>query len=403
LEKLVLRNIEFDNECQKHLFHAVGKLKYLKELDFGMSTITQTGAVTLAEVLPSLQLLEKLVLRHIEFDNECQKHLFHAVGKLKYLKELDFGLSPITQTGHVTLAEVLPSLQLLEKLVLENIEFDDECQKHLFHAVGKLKYLKELDLGLSTITQTGALAEVLPSLQLLEKLVLRNIEFDNECQKHLFHAVGKLKYLKELGFRLSTITQTGAVTLAEVLPSLQLLEKLVLEDIEFDDECQKHLFHAVGKLKYLKELDLGWSTITQTGAVTLAEVLPSLQLLEKLVLRNIEFDNECQKHLFHAVGKLKYLKGLNLRCSEITLAGAATLTDVLPTLRNLRWILLSKIKSDETEISSDEESEENEISSDEESEENETSSDEESEGNETPKSKLEAAARLVPGLRILWW
>jgi hypothetical protein len=142
-------------------------------------------------------------------------------------------------------------------------------------------------------------------------------------------------------------------------------------------------------------------------------VLPSLQLLEKLVLEDIEFDNECQKHLFHAVGKLKYLKELNLGYSEITLAGAATLTDVLPTLRNLRWILLSKIKSDETEISSDEESEgneissdeeseENEISSDEESEENETSSDEESEGNETPKSKLESAARLVPGLIILW-
>jgi hypothetical protein len=66
---------------------------------------------------------------------------------LKYLKELDIGKFRITQTGAVTLAEVLPSLQLLENLVLGSIGFDDECQKHLFHAVGKLKYLKELDLG----------------------------------------------------------------------------------------------------------------------------------------------------------------------------------------------------------------------------------------------------------------
>ena len=404
LEKLVLKEIVFDDEWQKHLFHAVGKLKYLKELDVGRSTITQTGSVTLADVLPSLQLLEKLVLRNNVFDDECQKHLFHAVGKLKYLKELDLGYSKITQTGAVTLAEVLPSLQLLEKLMLDHIEFDDECQKHLFHAVGKLTYLKELDFESSEITQTGAvtLAEVLPSLQLLEMLVLGSIKFDDEWPKHLFHAVGKLKYLKELDFGWSTIIQTGAVTLAEVLPSLQLLEKLVLDDIEFDDECQKHLFHAVGKLTYLEELDFGSSEITQTGAVTLAEVLPSLQLLEMLVLGSIKFDDECQKHFFHAVGKLKYLKYLHLGHSEITLAGAATLTDVLPTLRNLRLIWLSKIESDETEISSDEESEENEISSDEESEENETSSDEESEGNETPKSKLEAAARLVPGLSILW-
>jgi hypothetical protein len=74
----------------------------------------------------------------------------------------------------------------------------------------------------------------------------------------------------------------------------------------------------------------------------------------------------------------------------------------LPTLRNLRLICLSKIESEGNETSSDEESEGNKTSSDEESEGNETSSDEESEGNETPKSKLKAAARLVPGLRILW-
>ncbi|CAB3985996.1 Hypothetical predicted protein [Paramuricea clavata] len=177
----------------------------------------------------------------------------------------------------------------------------------------------------------------------------------------------------------------------------------MLDDIGFDDECQKHLFHAVGKLKYLKELVFRLSKITQTDAVTLAEVLPSLQLLEKLVFGNIEFDDECQKHLFHAVGKLKYLKELDLKRSKITLAGLDALTDVLPTLPNLRWIWFSKIKSDETETSSDQESEGNETSSDEESEENETSSDEESEENETPKSKLKALAHLVPGLKVLWY
>ncbi|CAB4028879.1 NLRC5 isoform X2 [Paramuricea clavata] len=244
LEEIVFPDVLMHDHSVAGFFDALTSLRYLKYLDFGRSTITQVGAVTLAEVLPSLQLLEKLVLGNIGFDHECQKYLFHAVGKLEYLKEHDFGWSKFTQTGAVTLAEVLPSLQLLEKLLLNNIGFDDECQKHLFHAVGKLKYLKELDLGSSTITQTAAL---------LEKLVLKGIEFDDECQKHLFHAAGKLKYLKELDLGWSTITQTGAVSLAEVLPSLELLEKLVLKKIGFDDECQKHLFHAVGKLKYLKK------------------------------------------------------------------------------------------------------------------------------------------------------
>jgi Ran GTPase-activating protein (RanGAP) involved in mRNA processing and transport len=281
LKEIVFPDVLMCDDGVTGCFDALRSLKYLKNLDLGRSMITQAGDVTLADVLPSLQLLEKLVVGNIGYDDECQKHLFHAVGKLKYLKELDLSFSKISQTGAVTLANVLPSLQLLEKLALQNIEFDDECQKHLFHAVGKLKYLKELDLSFSKISQTGAvtLANVLPSLQLLEKLVFKVIEFDDECPKHLFHAVGKLKYLKELDLWVSKITQTGAVTLAEVLPSLQLLEKLVLHYFAFDDECQKHPFHAVGKLKYLKELDFGWSEIIQTGAVTLAEVLPSLQLL----------------------------------------------------------------------------------------------------------------------------
>ncbi|CAB4028878.1 Hypothetical predicted protein [Paramuricea clavata] len=308
--------------------------------------------------------------------------LCYAVGKLKYLKELDLGWSKITQTAAVTLADVLPSLQLLEKLVLKEIEFDNECQKYLCYAVGKLKYLNELRLEWSgMITQTGPVtfAEVLPSLQ-MEKLMFGNIGFNDERQKHLFHAVGKLKYLKEFYFDGSKITQTGAITVADVLPSLQFLEVLVLGKFEFDNECQKHLFHAVGKLKFLKKLGLGWSKITQTGAVTLAEVLPSLQLLEELVMNMIEFDDECQEHLFHSVGKLKYLKNFDLFCTKITLAGAAALTDVFPTLRNLRLIVLSKIESEESETSGDEESEEN----------------------ETPKSKLKAAAHLVPGLEIRW-
>ncbi len=99
---------------------------------------------------------------------------------------------------------------------------------------------------------------------------------------------GKLKYLKELNLRCFRATETGVETSAEVLPSLQLLEKLVLEfntDTYFDNSYYyKQLFGSLGKLKYLEELRLGGVDVSETGAVTLAEVLPSLQLLEKLVL-----------------------------------------------------------------------------------------------------------------------
>ena len=162
---------------------------------------------------------------------------------------------------------MLPSLTLLEKLVLGYISSHDECNKQLFAAVGNLKYLRELDLGETHITKTGAeaLARVLPSLKLLEKLVLGYIPFVDECNKQLFAAVGNLKYLKELDLGETHITKTGAEALARVLPSLTLLEKLVLVYISSDDECDKQLFAAVGNLKYLKELDLGETHIAKTG------------------------------------------------------------------------------------------------------------------------------------------
>ncbi|CAB4009579.1 NLR family CARD domain-containing 3-like, partial [Paramuricea clavata] len=345
LEKLVLGGINFDDGCQKQLFAALGKLKYLKELDLCYTRITQTGAEALALVLPSLQLLEKLDLGKNDFVDGCKNTLFSALGKLKYLKELNLSCTRITQTAAEALADVLQSLLLLEKLVLGRINFDGGCQKQLFAALGKLKYLKKLDLCYTRITQTGAeaLADVLPSLQLLEKLVLGGINFDDGCQKQLFAALGKLKYLKELDLCYTRVTQTGVEALADVLPSLQLLEKLDLGKIDFDDGCQKQLFSALRKLKYLKELDLCYTRITQTGAEALADVLPSLQLLEKLDLGKIDFDDGCQKQLFSALGKLKYLKELHLCYTRITQTGAEALADVLTSLQLLEKLELGEI------------------------------------------------------------
>ena len=344
LEKLVLGRMNFDDGCQKQLFAALGKLKYLKKLNLRYTRITQTGAEAFADVLPSLQLLEKLELGRMNFDDGCQKQLFAALGKLKYLKELNLRYTRITQTGAEAFADVLPSLQLLEKLELEMIDFDDGCQKQLFAALGKLKYLKALDLCETDIIQTGAvaLADVLPSLHLLEKLELGKIDFDDGCQKHLFAALGKLKYLKTLDLHWTAITQTGAEALADVLPSLQMLEKLQLGSITFDDGCRKQLFAALGKLKYLKELNLYETDITQTVAEALAEVLPSLQLLEKLSLQFISFQNESDQRLCTVLRSLSFFNELNLFTITIPQSDATTLTFVIitnATQLNRSWII----------------------------------------------------------------
>ena len=352
LEKLVLDiypEDDYDNSYDKRLFGALAKLTCLKELNLGCFRLTETGVETLAEGLPSLHLLEKLVLEF--FDNWCYKQVFDALGKLKYLKEIEIDLKgiDITQTGAESLAEVLPSLQLLEVLKLGRIVFVDANKKQLFDAIGKLIYLKEIDLIRINITQTDAesLAEVLPSLQLLEVLKLGRIVFDDGREKQLFDALGKLKYLKEIDLRDINTTQTGAESLAEVLPSLQLLDVLKLGEIDFDDEGGKQLLDALGELKYLKEIDLRLINITQTDAESLAEVLPSLQLLEVLKLGKIVFDDGREKQLFDALGKLKYLKKIDLRDINTTQTGAESLAEVLPSLQLLEVLKLGEIDFDD--------------------------------------------------------
>ena len=353
LEKLGLGYNPFDHECdEQQLFAALENLKYLKELDLSGINITKTGAEALARVLPSLTLLEKLVLGYIPFDIECdQQQLFAALKNLKYLKELVLNYIAINKTGSEALARVLPSLTLLEKLVLGYIDPDDECDEHqLFAALGNLKYLKELGLIRICINKTGAeaLARVLPSLTLLEKLVLGYIDPDDECDEHqLFAALGNLKYLKELGLIRICINKTGAEALARVLPSLTLLEKLVLGRILSDDEYNEHaLFAALGNLKYLKELDLSRVYIRKTGAEALVRVLPSLTLLEKLELKT-DLNYECDEKLFAALGNLKYLKELDLRRIDINKTGAEALARVLPSLTLLEKLVLGKILSDD--------------------------------------------------------
>ena len=348
LEKLVLEGNDPDDECDEQLFVALGNLKYLKELHLVRVNITEHGTRTLAHVLPSLTLLEKLVLKGNDSDDECDEQLFAALANLKYLKELHLVCWNITKSGAKTLTHVLPSLTLLEKLVLKGIPFDDECNEQLFAALGNLKYLKELHLGGVNITESGieALAHVLPSLTLLEKLVLKGIGFYDECDEQLFAALGNLKYLKELHLGGMNITESGIEALAHVLPSLTLLEKLVLEGIGSHCECDEQLFAALGNLKYLKELKLKWLRISQTGAEALVRASPSLQMLKVLQLDGAALKDD--KRVFHALRGLRFLEELDLEKIKMAKAGVAALADVIPSLGLLKKLRLSDISFKDT-------------------------------------------------------
>ena len=348
LERLVLGGFWLD---KRQLFLAVGKLKYLKELDLLCTGVDEFETMALAEVLPSLQLLEILVLGDVVFNEESNKQLFLAVAELKYLKKLSFSYE-YGSTDLIPLTEVLPSLQFLEELTLKNLDFDDGSGTQLFHALGKLQYLKKLNLCDSNIAKTDLihLAEVLPSLQWLEELELGYFEIDDdddECNVKLFCAIKELKYLKKLTLFISGYTQVDLIPLAKALPSLQWLEELKLRYRFSNEESNTQLFHAVGKLKYLKKFTFKYFGRTQDHKA-LAEVLPSLQFLEKLDLQKSTHDDDSDTKLFKALGNLKYLKKLVLRNFRFNHTDAvAALSEALVSLPLLEKLVLEWVDFDD--------------------------------------------------------
>ena len=187
---------------------------------------------------------------------------------------------------------------------------------------------------------------MLPSLTLLEKLVLEEISSYDECDEQLFAALGNLKYLKELKLKRLGISQNGAEALVRASLSLQLLKVLKLNRVALEDD--KRVFHALRGLRFLEELDLEEIKITEAGVAALADVvIPSLGLLKKLRLHSISFKDTSDDHLFIAVGSLSFLIELDLWFSTVTQAGGDSLTTTLPRLRNLRKFRLPFIENDE--------------------------------------------------------
>ncbi|MGA8164268.1 MAG: hypothetical protein WB791_04485 [Waddliaceae bacterium] len=96
----------------------------------------------------------------------------------KELKELDLTRTQITDGG---LAQILPHLPKLEKLILS------QC-RNITHigteSIANLKELKELDLARTQITDEG-LAQILPHVPKLEVLNL------NECEVRRYRLIGQ--------------------------------------------------------------------------------------------------------------------------------------------------------------------------------------------------------------------
>ena len=321
LEELVLADMNGTYVDYENLFSAIKLLKRLRLLNLGGVKVF-SGPEAFFDMLSSLSILEDIVFPSFILTNthsDCVPRCFDALESLRCIRSLELGR--INEFSSEALARVLPSLQLLEKLGIEFVlENDyDITPNELFAACGKLKYLKELsvvELGKRREISVNSLAEVLQSLQFLERLEL-GFSSDAEEYEILFDALGTLRYLKEFSC-VGYIRQGNIVAFSHALSSLPLLEKLALKISSLQIEYLEQLCVALVNVRYLKKLDLDFFAATITEAQALTMVLPSLEMLEELKLNGTIMiwhppDHELKKQVFAAISKMRYLKKLYLR------------------------------------------------------------------------------------------
>ena len=146
--------------------------------------------------------------------------------------------------------------------------------------------MKILNLNKNKVGARGAtaLAKMLPSLELLEKLYLFDAGLDEVDVEKVLKALKSCK-LKIFNLSNNKVGARGATALAKMSPSLESLEELDLFEAGLDEVDVEKVLNALNSCK-LKILDLGKNKVGARGVTALAKMLPSLELLEKLYYVN---------------------------------------------------------------------------------------------------------------------
>ena len=274
------------------------RFEHFTWLNSQQSSLSSAAATTLAKMLPSFELLEELYLFNAGLDEVDVEKVLKALKSCKKLKILYLNNNTIGAKGATALVEMLPSLELLEELDLFDAGLDEVDVEKVLKALKSCKKLKLLYLSNNTIGAKGAtaLVEMLPSFELLEKLGLSHAGLDEVDVEKVLNALKSCK-LKVLDLGNNTVSAKGATALAQMLPSLELLEALGLYDAGLDEVDVEKVLKALKSCKKLKILYLNNNTIGAKGATALDEMLPSFLCLKLLNLQNVSLDEEVKTKL----------------------------------------------------------------------------------------------------------
>ncbi|XP_051724243.1 NACHT, LRR and PYD domains-containing protein 12-like [Ctenopharyngodon idella] len=298
LEKLVLYRCSItEKQCVILTSALKSNPSHLRELNLSENKLENTGVKHLCDVLKDSHCkLEKLRLSSCNMTDEGSSALTSALkSNLSHLRELNLSENKLGDSGVKNLSDLLMNPQFkLEKLDLCGCSITEKQCVILTSAL-KLNpsHLRELNLSLNKVGNTGVkcLCDILKDSHCkLERLRLRYCYMTDEgCSAVTSALKSNPPHLRELDLSVNELGDSGVKNLSDLLMNPQFkLQKLHLIGCSITEKQCVILTSALkSNPSHLRELDLSWNKIKNTGLKHLCDVLKDSHCkLERLSLQS---------------------------------------------------------------------------------------------------------------------
>ncbi|XP_067220008.1 NLR family CARD domain-containing protein 3-like isoform X1 [Chanodichthys erythropterus] len=340
LKTLRLNDCNLTDKSCSALAAVLGSDNNLKDLNMNNNNLQDSGVKLLCTGLKNLNCkLEILRLSKCSVTEEGYKALASALrSNPSHLIELDLTGNDPGQSGVKELSDLLqdPTCQL-KTLRFLSAAADEACQ-YVERVVGKnLFLLRELNLSKHELGDTGVnqIAALLQDKHCqLNTLTMSGCSItEKQCVILTSALKSNPSHLRELNLSGNKLGDSGVKNLSDLLMNPQFkLEKLHLYGCWITEKQCVILTSALkSNPSHLRELDLSWNKLGDSGVKNLSDLLMNPQFkLEKLQLCGCSItEKQCVILTSALKSNLSHLRELDLSINKIGNTGVKHLCDVL--------------------------------------------------------------------------
>ncbi|XP_067220010.1 NLR family CARD domain-containing protein 3-like isoform X3 [Chanodichthys erythropterus] len=340
LNTLTLNDCNLTDKSCSALAAVLGSDNNLKDLNMNNNNLQDSGVKLLCTGLKNLNCkLEILRLSKCSVTEEGYKALASALrSNPSHLIELDLTGNDPGQSGVKELSDLLqdPTCQL-KTLRFLSAAADEACQ-YVERVVGKnLFLLRELNLSKHELGDTGVnqIAALLQDKHCqLNTLTMSGCSItEKQCVILTSALKSNPSHLRELNLSGNKLGDSGVKNLSDLLMNPQFkLEKLHLYGCWITEKQCVILTSALkSNPSHLRELDLSWNKLGDSGVKNLSDLLMNPQFkLEKLQLCGCSItEKQCVILTSALKSNLSHLRELDLSINKIGNTGVKHLCDVL--------------------------------------------------------------------------